>query len=76
VWHIHPFLARTKGARRMASISFPTQSVWDKFSADEKQQMFEEDRVAATRVSLILSSLAATGMILAAVTLVVVLLTI
>ena len=53
----------------------PIQSVWDKFSAAEKDRMFEEDRVAATRVSLILSSLAAAGMILAAVTLAVILLT-
>jgi hypothetical protein len=52
----------------------PIQSVWDKFSAAEKEQMFEEDRAAATRVSLILSSLAATGMILAALTLAAILL--
>ena len=62
----------------MASVSqspmAPIQSVWDKFSAAEKEQMFEEDRAAATRVSLILSSLAATGMILAALTLAAILL--
>jgi hypothetical protein len=60
----------------MASVSkAPIQSVWDHFSAAEKEHMFEEDRVAAIRVSMILTSLAATGMILAALTLAAILLT-
>ncbi len=63
----------------MASITHSSaglaDAVWNRFSPAERQRMLEDDRVAATRVSLILTALAATGMILAAITLVAIWLT-
>ena len=48
---------------------------WDKFPVAEQERMIEDDLTAATRVSLILGALIAMGMVLAAVTLVGILLT-
>ncbi len=48
-------------------------SVWDRFNAQEQDQMVADDLLAGRRVSLVLVSLIAAGMILSAVTLAVVL---
>ena len=48
-------------------------AVWDRFSTEEQQSMVDEDLFAARTVSLVLVSLITSGMILSAVTLIVVL---
>ena len=47
---------------------------WDRFSADEQRAMVDEDLTAARSVSLVLGSLITAGMLLAAVTLLIVVL--
>jgi hypothetical protein len=49
-------------------------AVWDRFSPDEQQAMVDDDLTAARSVSLVLVSLITAGMLLAAVTLVIVVL--
>lgn len=44
-------------------------SVWDRFSAEQQEKMVEEDLAAGKSVSLVLVSLITAGMLLAAVTL-------
>ena len=42
--------------------------VWDRFPADEKERMLEDDLAAGVRVSLVLTALIAAGMLLSIVT--------
>jgi hypothetical protein len=50
-------------------------SVWDRFTAEDKEQMLADDLAAGTRVSLVLTALITIGLVLSAVTLIAVLLT-
>jgi hypothetical protein len=45
-------------------------SVWDRFSAEDKENMLAEDLAAGTRVSLVLTALITIGLVLSAVTLI------
>jgi hypothetical protein len=47
--------------------------VWDRFSAEQQEQMIDDDFSAATNVSAILVSLVTTGLLLSIVTVVAVL---
>ncbi|MEX2112568.1 MAG: hypothetical protein WD845_05245 [Pirellulales bacterium] len=49
-------------------------NVWDRFSASEQQQMVEEDLFAGKSVSLLLASVITVGLVMAAVSLLIVLL--
>jgi hypothetical protein len=42
--------------------------VWDRFPADEKERMLEDDLAAGVRVSLVLTALIAAGMLLSIAT--------
>jgi hypothetical protein len=44
-------------------------TVWDRFSAEEKEQMLADDLAAGTRVSLVLAALITAGLVLCIVTL-------
>jgi hypothetical protein len=44
--------------------------VWDRFSAEDKENMLAEDLAAGTRVSLVLTALITIGLVLSAVTLI------
>jgi hypothetical protein len=48
-------------------------NVWDRFSASEQQQMVEDDLFAGRSVSLLLSSVITVGLVMAAVSLLIVL---
>jgi hypothetical protein len=50
-------------------------TAWDKFSADDRQQMIEEDLLAGRSVSLVLVALISTGLLLSIVSLLVVIAT-
>jgi hypothetical protein len=44
-------------------------NVWDRFSAEEKEQMLADDLAAGTQVSLVLAALITAGLVLCIVTL-------
>lgn len=44
-------------------------SVWDRFSAEDKENMLADDLAAGTQVSLVLTALITIGLVLSAVTL-------
>jgi hypothetical protein len=52
-----------------------THTVWDMFNANQQGQMIDDDLRAGTSVSLVLISVIAAGMILAAITLLAILAT-
>ena len=54
-------------------LAHSNHAVWDRFSTDEQQAMVDDDLFAARSVSMVLVSLITAGMVLSAVTLLVVL---